>query len=43
LFADKSRYTGEFLENEISGFGEYYWQDGKVYKGQWKNNKMNGK
>jgi hypothetical protein len=30
------------LENEITGYGEYYWRDGKCYKGQWKNSKMNG-
>jgi len=33
LFADGSKYTGEFLDNEISGFGDYYWSDGKIYKG----------
>jgi len=30
-FADGSRYEGEFLDNEISGYGEYYWSDGKIY------------
>lgn len=33
LFADESKYIGEFEDNEISGTGEYYWSDGKVYKG----------
>ena len=32
-FADKSYYKGEFAENEITGYGEYYWKDGKCYKG----------
>jgi hypothetical protein len=28
-FADKSIYEGEFVMNEISGYGKYYWADGK--------------
>ena len=28
-FADGSYYEGEFHTNEISGFGNYYWPDGK--------------
>jgi hypothetical protein len=31
------------VENEITGTGEYFWKDGKFYKGEWKNSKMNGK
>jgi len=42
-FADHSKYVGDFLDNEISGFGEYMWADGKTYKGDWKSNKMNGR
>ena len=42
-FGDGSKYIGLFDDNEISGYGEYYWNDLKVYKGQWSNNKMNGK
>jgi len=41
-FADGSYYTGDFLDNEITGFGEYFWKDRKFYKGEWKNSKMNG-
>ena len=32
-FADGSRYEGEFLDNEISGVGKYFWYDGKIYSG----------
>lgn len=42
-FADGSKYVGNFVDNEICGYGEHYWNDGKTYKGQWKLNKMNGK
>jgi len=42
-FADGSYYKGDFVENDITGYGEYYWKDGKSYKGQWNNSKMNGK
>ncbi len=23
--------------------GEYYWNDGRIYKGEWLNNKMHGR
>jgi len=41
-FADASKYTGFFANNEIHGYGVYEWSDGRVYKGNWKQNKMNG-
>jgi hypothetical protein len=28
-FADGSYYEGEFKQNEICGYGNYYWPDGK--------------
>lgn len=30
-------YTGDFLENEISGYGTYRWLSGRVYTGSFKN------
>ena len=30
------------MSNEINGYGTYRWPDGKVYEGEWKDNKMNG-
>ena len=41
-FADGSYYQGQFQKNEISGFGNYYWPDGKSYAGNWSKNKMDG-
>ena len=35
-------YNGEFLDNNIDGFGTYTWSDGRVYTGQWKKYKMHG-
>ena len=32
-FADGSYYEGEFKQNEICGYGKYYWPDGKQYDG----------
>ena len=26
----------------MQGKGEYHWNDGRVYKGQWENEKRNG-
>jgi hypothetical protein len=35
-------YKGEFQNNEINGVGVYQWNDGKLFEGEWKDNKMNG-
>ncbi|CAD8074539.1 unnamed protein product [Paramecium primaurelia] len=34
---------GEFYDNEIQGFGNYQWPDGRLYVGEWMRNKMHGK
>jgi len=30
------------LTNNIHGVGTYFWNDGRKYIGEWKNNKMSG-
>ena len=35
-------YQGEWKENNIEGFGIYFFVDKRIYKGQWKNNQMHG-
>ena len=42
-WSDGRKFTGEFLDNCNSGYGEMVWPNGKSYKGDWKNNKMHGK
>ena len=27
----------------MNGTGEYHWNDGRIYKGEWFDNKMQGK
>ena len=34
-FADGSKYSGEFVNNEYHGMGKFEWFDGKVYEGNW--------
>ena len=36
-------YEGEFHKNNYHGFGEYHYGCGAYYKGEWSNNKANGK
>ena len=36
-------YEGEFQKNNYHGFGEYHYGCGSYYKGEWINNKQNGK
>lgn len=42
-FADNTQYKGNFVDGSYDGIGEYRWSDGRIYGGEWKNNKMNGK
>ncbi len=42
VFSDGSWYEGHFFENEIDGYGTYYWANEKKHEGEWKENKMNG-
>lgn len=30
------------MNGRKDGYGEFYWPDGKYYKGYWKNGNMNG-
>jgi len=36
------RYIGKWENNRISGFGSYFWGDGRRYEGEWVLNKMQG-
>ena len=31
---DGRQYTGEWLNGNMHGYGNYVWADGKVYEGQ---------
>lgn len=31
--------SGCFFNDKKDGYGEYYWIDGRVYKGQWREGK----
>jgi len=42
LWADKSSYSGAFIDNNIHGHGKYRWADHREYSGDWVNNKMHG-
>jgi hypothetical protein len=35
-------YVGQFVRNMKEGYGECTYEDGSVYKGQWKNGRFNG-
>jgi hypothetical protein len=37
-----SKYTGNFLKNEISGKGIFEWKNGDIYEGDMKKGKMDG-
>jgi hypothetical protein len=39
---DQSYYTGDFKDENFHGYGEYYWPDGRIYKGTWANGVMEG-
>jgi len=39
----KDSYEGDFLDDNITGFGEYHWSNENTYIGEFHNGKMNGK
>ena len=39
----KDHYEGNFLDNQITGIGKYFWSNGEIYEGNLINGKMNGK
>lgn len=36
------KYIGNYVNNVREGYGEYYYADGKIYKGMWKAGLMHG-
>jgi len=32
-------FLGNYVDDKKEGYGEFYWPDGKCYKGEWKNGK----
>jgi hypothetical protein len=44
IYPDGSYYTGELFEGVFQGQGEFHYKhNGMTYKGEWKNNKPDGK
>ena len=39
----KEKYEGDFINNQRSGTGKYWYYDGDYYFGQWYNNMRSGK
>jgi len=42
MWADGTKYIGEFKEDNRSGTGKCICLDGSSYDGSWKNDKRNG-
>ena len=42
VFADGSRYEGQWKDGKKSGKGRYIYPDGDVYEGQWLDDKAHG-
>ena len=42
LYADKSKYEGNFKNGKINGYGTFFYADGSKYVGEWKNGYYNG-
>jgi hypothetical protein len=42
LWANRSKYEGEFLNGEKHGKGKLIWQDQSTYQGSWQNGLMDG-
>jgi hypothetical protein len=35
FFEDGCKYVGSYLNDLKHGYGEFYWNDSRVYKGNW--------
>jgi hypothetical protein len=33
------RYVGGYINDKKEGYGEFFWPDGRLYKGNWKDGK----
>lgn len=42
IWPEGKKYIGNYINNVRNGYGEYYYADGKIYKGIWKDGLMNG-
>ena len=42
-YSNGSRYEGEKLDGMRHGQGKFFYQDGGLYEGGWKENKMHGR
>lgn len=42
LIEPEGVFTGEFVDNRISGYGEYIFNDGHLYKGEWCDDLFHG-
>ena len=38
IISEGDFYEGDFFDNKIEGFGEFWGRDGTVYRGEWKDN-----
>ena len=43
IYADSSRYEGEFKDNQKNGYGIYTSTTGDKFKGEWVNDLREGK
>ena len=37
VYGDGGKYVGGLIEDKREGYGLYYFQEGDVYGGEWKN------
>jgi hypothetical protein len=42
IYINDITYEGEYKEDKRTGYGIYYWTDGRIYRGYWYNGSMHG-
>ena len=42
MWKNRCGYEGEWKNDNMDGYGIYYFSDGRKYLGEWKNNYMEG-
>lgn len=42
-YSDGREYVGNWLDDQMHGYGQFKWPDGKIYKGMYEKDLKNGR
>lgn len=42
IYEDKSEFHGQIINEQEDDYGRYFWENGNLYEGIWKNGRLDG-